>query len=326
MPSTSPKLNPSSRSITSIRRVTSVGWGRGTTKSRWSSAAKVMAISSMLSASRRKSSSSMIVSANSSTRAGGLASAATGMRPTRCGASHAITARSWRTRRDRGALDLHHHRRPVAQRGRVHLGDGGGGQRGVVHGGEHRPDGPAQLFEEHALDDRPRLGGDLVAAPLELGDQLGREDAVARGDDLAQLDVGRAELLGRDAQPARDPGDRGRAAAPALLQRPQPQGAAEVPHRGADPTAGRQRAATGQAGERGSEARPHPGQAVVPLQGRGVDRPRAGVGERTERGIGVRHDPSLRVAGGGSTTRSRSSVLRSPSSVLRANGLAFPEP
>ena len=98
MPSTSPKWNPSSRSITSMRRVTSVGWGRGTTKSRWSSAAKVMAISSMFSASRRKSSSSMIVSANSSTSAGGLASAATGMRPTRCGASHAITARSWRTR------------------------------------------------------------------------------------------------------------------------------------------------------------------------------------------------------------------------------------
>ena len=98
MPSTSPKWNPSSRSITSIRRVTSVGWGRGTTKSRWSSAAKIMAMSSMFSASRRKSSSSRIVSAKSSTRAGGLASAATGMRPTRCGASHAITARSWRTR------------------------------------------------------------------------------------------------------------------------------------------------------------------------------------------------------------------------------------
>ena len=73
-------------------------------------------------------------------------------------------------------------------------------------------------------------GGDLVAAPLELGDQLGREDAVARGDDLAQLDVGRAELLGRHPQPARDAGDRRRAAAPALLQVPQPERAAEVPH------------------------------------------------------------------------------------------------
>ncbi len=40
----------------------------------------------------------MIVSANSSTSAGGLANAATGMRPTRCGANQAITARSRRTR------------------------------------------------------------------------------------------------------------------------------------------------------------------------------------------------------------------------------------
>ncbi len=54
-------------------------------------------MSSMFAASIRKSSSSMIVSPNSSTSVGGLASAATGMRPTRCGASHAITFRSLRT-------------------------------------------------------------------------------------------------------------------------------------------------------------------------------------------------------------------------------------
>ena len=41
-----------------------------------------------------------MVSAKSSTRAGGLASAATGIRPTRCGASQAMTARSWCTRAD----------------------------------------------------------------------------------------------------------------------------------------------------------------------------------------------------------------------------------
>ena len=141
-------------------------------------------------------------------------------------------------RRDRRALHLHHDRRPVAQRGGVHLGDGGRGQRGVLDGGEHRLERPAQLLGEHPLDDRPRLGRDLVAAPLELGDQLGREDAVARGDDLAQLDVGRAEPLGRHPQPARDAGDRRRAAAPALLQVPQPERAAEVPHRRAQPAAG----------------------------------------------------------------------------------------
>jgi len=54
-------------------------------------------MSSMLEASRRKSSSSTIVSANNSTSAGGFASAAILMRPTKNGASHAITFRSLRT-------------------------------------------------------------------------------------------------------------------------------------------------------------------------------------------------------------------------------------
>ena len=38
--------------------------------------------------------------------------------------------------------------------------------------------GPRQLLGEHSLDDGPRFGGDLVAAPLELGHELGREDPV----------------------------------------------------------------------------------------------------------------------------------------------------
>ena len=56
-------------------------------------------MSIMLAASIRKSSSSTIVSANSSTSAGGLANEAIGIRPTRCGASHAITRRSLCTSR-----------------------------------------------------------------------------------------------------------------------------------------------------------------------------------------------------------------------------------
>ncbi len=296
IPSTSPKLNPSSRSITSMRRVTSVGWGRGTTKSRWSSAANVMAMSSMFSASRRKSSSSMIVSAKSSTRAGGLASA--GDRD----AADEVRGQPRHhgevlahPRRDGGTLHLHHHRRPVTQRRCVHLRDGCRGQRGVLDRREHRPDGPSQLLGEHTLDQGPRLGRDLVPAPLELGDQLGREDAVARGDDLAQLDVGRAEPLGRDPEPARDARDRRLAAAPPLLQVPQTQRAAEMPHRRSEPPAGGQRAATGQAGERGVEAGPHPGQTIAPGQRGRVDRPRAGVAERAQHGVGGRHDPSLRA-------------------------------
>ena len=95
--STSSNAKPRSRSITRTRRVTSVGCGRGTTIVRCSVRASTRAMSSMFSASSRKSSSSTIVSANSSTSAGGFASAAIGMRPTSLGASHAIAAMSART-------------------------------------------------------------------------------------------------------------------------------------------------------------------------------------------------------------------------------------
>ena len=90
---------PSSRSITSTRRVTSVGCGRGTIVARCSVSASTRAMSSMFCASRQKSSSSTIVSANSSTSAGGFASAATGIRPTSRGASHDIARMSSRTSR-----------------------------------------------------------------------------------------------------------------------------------------------------------------------------------------------------------------------------------
>ncbi len=100
--STSSNAKPLSRSITSTRRVTSVGCGRGTMMLRWLVSASTCAMSSMFCASSRKSSSSMTVSANSSTSAGGLASAATGIRPTSHGAIHVSAAmssrNSWATR------------------------------------------------------------------------------------------------------------------------------------------------------------------------------------------------------------------------------------
>src|SRR5665213_955338 len=97
MPSASLHGNPCRCSITRTRRVTSSGWGRGTTTVRWPVTAKTPAMSSMFWASRRKSSSSTMVSANSSTRAGGLVRAVTGMRPTRNGAIQAMAAMSSRT-------------------------------------------------------------------------------------------------------------------------------------------------------------------------------------------------------------------------------------
>ena len=69
-----------------------------------------------------------------------------------------------------------------------------------------------------------RLGRDLVAQLLELGHQLVGEQALERRDDLAELHVGRAELLERPPQPPREPGPRARR--PALADVPDAEGPA----------------------------------------------------------------------------------------------------
>ena len=109
MASASPHAKPSRRSMTSTRRVTSAGGDGGRRWRVWPVSASTRATSSMFWASRRKSSSSTMVSANSSTSAGGLARAATGIRPTRRGAIQLMAARSRRTRRGHvGPLHLDH--------------------------------------------------------------------------------------------------------------------------------------------------------------------------------------------------------------------------
>jgi hypothetical protein len=132
-------------------------------------------------------------------------------------------------RRHRRPLDLDHDGRAVGQGGGMHLGDGGGGERGALDRGEGGGKRATELLGQDLLDDRPRFGRDLVAAPLELGDQLGREDAVTRRDDLTQLDVGRAEPLGHHPQTPGDAGDRFGAPTSTLAQVPEPECGAGVP-------------------------------------------------------------------------------------------------
>ncbi len=175
----------------------------------------------------------------------------------------------------RGALHLDDDRGAVAQGGRVDLGDGGGGQRGVLDRGEDLVERAPQLLAQDPLDDRPGLGRDLVAAPLELGHQRGREDAVTGGDDLAQLDVGRAELLEGGAQAARQAGHRGLAAPAAVGDGPEGEGAAEVAHGGADAGAGRQGARAHEVGDGGAERSPEDGLVAAPRRGARGRPPRA---------------------------------------------------
>ena len=72
--------------------------------------------------------------------------------------------------------------------------------------GERRRQRAAELGLYGRPHDVEGFGRHLVAAFLHLVDQLRREDPLTGTDDLAELDVGRAELLGRDPDAPRDPG------------------------------------------------------------------------------------------------------------------------
>ena len=203
MPAALPQVNPCSCSMTSTRRVTSSGWGRGTTMNRSPVTANTSAMSSMFWASSRKSSSSTMVSANSSTRAGGLVRAAIGMRPT---SMRGDPRHGGDVQPDQGGhgapLDLDHHPLAGPQGGRVDLGDGGRGDGHPVEGDEHLGQGPSQVLLDGPAHGGEGLGRDPVPQQPELLDQLLGEDALARGDDLAELDVGRSQPLEGRPQPA----------------------------------------------------------------------------------------------------------------------------
>ena len=170
---------------------------------------------------------------------------------------------------DRRALDLDDDPLAGPQSGRVDLRDRGRGQRRAV-------DPPEDVFErapEVVLEDLAhhpeRLGRHPVAAELELVDQLGGEDALARADDLAELDVGGPEPLGG---PAQAPGDARRlrlppGAAPAGPQR----------HRrpGGGPCRGGRRVASGgapSAGDLGHHGRAPPSSPCRHTRASGRDR------------------------------------------------------
>lgn len=138
----------------------------------------------------------MIVSANSSTRAGGLADRGDRNPPDKMGSEPRHHPQILGDERaDLRPLHLDHHPLAGDQFSRMDLGDGRGGQRRVVDPGEHRTETGAEFLFDHLLDGRPWLGADLIAAALELGDQLGGKQAITGGNDLPELDVGRSELF-----------------------------------------------------------------------------------------------------------------------------------
>ncbi len=168
-------------------------------------------MSSMFWASRRKSSSSTIVSAKSSTSAGGLESAVTGIRPTSMGRDprHGGDVEPHQ-RGDGPALHLHDHPFAGPQGRGVDLGDRCRGDRGAVEGDEDLGERATEILFDRAPDGGERLGRDPVAQQPELVDELLGEDALTGGEDLAELDVGRPEALEGRAQTPRKTGPRPR--------------------------------------------------------------------------------------------------------------------
>ena len=79
----------------------------------------------------------------------------------------------------------------------MHLRDGRSREGLFVELDEQALEALPEIFGHDVLYDREWFWWDLVAAFAELFDELGREEPIAAGDDLAELDVGRAEPFGR---------------------------------------------------------------------------------------------------------------------------------
>ena len=110
--------------------------------------------------------------------------------------------RAWSTRRsasttrvDLRALHLDDDVLPVAQRGRVHLGDGRGRQGLRVDPREHLVRIAPELVAHGALHVREVEGAHAIEAAAKLGAVGLGEEALARGDELPELDVRGAEVL-----------------------------------------------------------------------------------------------------------------------------------
>ena len=145
-----------------------------------------------------------MVSANSSTSAGGLASAATGKRPTRNGAIHAMAAMSRRTRSStRGRCTFTTTSSPLRSVAACTCAIDAAARHCASKRAKTRLERAAEVLLDDAANGVERFRRHLVAAGLELVDQLVGKQTAARGDDLAELDVGRSEPFEGTPQPAR---------------------------------------------------------------------------------------------------------------------------
>ena len=98
------------------------------------------------------------------------------------------------TRRVR-ALHLDDDLVAVRERRAVHLTDRGGGNRLLVEADERLLDRQAELFLDHDPNLREGERADVVLEAAQLGDDVRRDDIGTRGEQLAELDERRPELV-----------------------------------------------------------------------------------------------------------------------------------
>jgi hypothetical protein len=105
-----------------------------------------------------------MVSANTSTSAGGLAKAVTGMRPMRMGAIQLMAARSRRTSEATcGRWTLTTTASPVTSVAACTWAMDAAARGSGAKGGEHFLEGPAEVYLHHLANGVEGLGGDAIA-------------------------------------------------------------------------------------------------------------------------------------------------------------------
>ena len=278
--STSSKANPRSRSMTSTRRVTMVGCGRGTMIPLWPVREDVGDVEHVLrfEAEVELLDDGLREQLHEGRRIGegGDRDAADEMGGEPGQRGDVVPEEL----RDLRPLHLDDDLFTGDEPGRVHLCDRGGRDRLLVEGREQILEPPAEVDLHDGADVVERLRRHPVAQLLELGDHLVGEQAFAARDDLAELHVARAEATEGLPQATGDPGTRLRP--PVLEDEPSGQGTGDLGDSAREAPERRQPTGCEQARHLLARAPPQTVDLPAPRDLVGIEHPGPAIAERAE--------------------------------------------